>query len=445
LSFTPLVSYRESLRLWGKVGLLNFGGPAGQIALMHRLIVDEKKWLGEARFLHALNFCMLLPGPEAQQLATYVGWLTGGFRGGLIAGGLFVLPGALVMLALSIIYAKFADVPVLQGLLFGVKAAVVAIVVEALLRIAKRALKSNLLRAVAVVGFIAIFAFAVPFPLIVLGAGLFGAVAIREKAANGAAGKNPDGAALIDRAIDEGRLTHIAPSGGRTAAVSVIGLLLWFVPLLLVAMIAGPLYGALGIFFSKMAVVTFGGAYAVLAYVADQAVNTYHWLKPPEMLHALGLAETTPGPLILVLQFVGFLASFRAPGALSPIAAGVLGSVVTLWATFVPSFLWIFAGAPYSEALRKVEALRSALSAITAAVVGVVLNLTVWFAIHALFGTVGHFDWGVLHLPRPDWHTFDVWAAVLAVAAAIALLRFHVGVVWVLLGSAVVGALIRFV
>jgi chromate transporter len=448
-----LVEPREAFRVWMKIGLINFGGPAGQIAMMHRVTVEERRWISEQRFLHALNFCMLLPGPEAQQLATYIGWLMGGVRGGLMAGGLFILPGALFMLGLSILYAKFAEVPLLQGVFYGVKAAVVAIVIEALLRIARRALTTPALRILALSAFVAIFFVAVPFPLIVLGAGIFGAIASRywpqmlgaQKAANGTSAK-AESIPLIDAAFDAGQLHHTIPSARKTIFASGAGLLIWFGPLVIVALIAGrgSVYTDLGFFFSKMAVVTFGGAYAVLAYVADQAVNAYHWLKPAEMLHGLGLAETTPGPLILVLQFVGFLAAYRA-GGLDPLVAGMIGAAITLWATFVPSFLWIFVGAPYTESLRRQPALAGALSAITGAVVGVILNLTVWFALHSMFARVHDVHWGILKLPLPDPASFDPATAILALLASIVLLRLHWGMLPVLSLCAAAGVALRLI
>jgi len=337
-----------------------------------------------------------------------------------------------VMLGLSTIYALYAKVPVIEGIFYGIRAAVVAIVIEALLRIAKRALKSTQHRVIAGAAFVAIFAFAVPFPLIILAAALFGALASRTSAA--AQADAGDRTALIDAAFDEGRMEHVKPSTPRALVTAALGLAVWFLPLLLVAR-AGPVFGDLGLFFSKMAVVTFGGAYAVLSYVSDQAVNAYHWLKPDEMLHGLGLAETTPGPLILVLQFVGFQAAYRAPAGWDPLAAGMLGSLVTLWATFVPSFLWIFVGLPYTEALRRQPALNGALAAVTAAVVGVVLNLTVWFAVHALFARSFHL--GAMTLPDPA--SVDLAAAALAIAAALALIRFKLNLFWVMGAAGVLG------
>jgi chromate transporter len=427
-----LVAPREAIAVWTKIGLLSFGGPAGQIALMHRIFVEEKRWIGETRYLHALNLCMLLPGPEAQQLATYIGWLIGGVRGGIAAGTLFVAPGAIVMMGLSILYARFAELPLLQGVFYGVKAAVVAVVVEALLRIGKRALKTNFSRALAALAFVGIFFFAVPFPLIVLLAGIIGALNTKYFAsAPKQTSAEKESEPLIDAALDANALPHTAPKTSHTIITALGGLFVWFAPLVLLVFATGSTspYAELGWFFSKMAVVTFGGAYAVLAYVADQAVNAHHWLAPAQMLHGLGLAETTPGPLILVLQFVGFLTAYRPHDSL---AAGMFGASIALWATFVPSILWILVGAPYTEALRRIPALTSALAAITAAIVGVILNLTVWFAIHALFGAVGEAHFGPLRTLAPAWSSFDAIAALIAAFAAIAMLRLHWGMLPVL-------------
>jgi chromate transporter len=400
-------------RLAQDVACLSFGGPAGQIALMHRMLVEERRWIAEPRFLHALNFCMLLPGPEAQQLATYVGWLLHGVRGGLIAGVLFVLPGAVAMLALSIAYALYGETPLVAGLFFGLKAAVLAIVVQAVVRIAGRALKSAPAKLLAAAAFVAIFALHVPFPLIVLAAGVIGYVATRAgsdafrggAAHGGAAHGGPAMAAADDTLTSD----PPAPGWQRSLVTAVVWLALWLAPTALLLALLGPddVFTRIGAFFSVMAVVTFGGAYAVLAYVAQAAVATYGWLGPGEMLDGLGLAETTPGPLILVLQFVGFLAAFRDPGALAPLAAGVAGAGLTLWVTFVPSFLWIFVGAPYVERVRNNAALSGALSAVTAAVVGVILNLAVWFGLHVVFRTVERVAVGPLTLDLPVLASLD--------------------------------------
>jgi chromate transporter len=359
------VAPREAFRVWVRVALQSFGGPAGQIAVIHRIVVDEKKWLTESRFLHALSYCMLLPGPEAQQLATYVGWLLHGVRGGLIAGSLFVLPGFLSILALSVLYAGYRDVGLVAGLFFGLKPAVLAVVVEAVLRLRRRALTGRADLALAAGAFVAIFALGVPFPLIVLGAALLGVVARRGPRVTAA----PDG----------NRPPLLRPSllaAGRTAFV---WLAIWWVPVVVLRATLGPrhVFVEEGLFFSKAAVVTFGGAYAVLSYVAQQAVEVYQWLGPGEMLDGLGMAETTPGPLIQVVQFVGYLGAYRHPGTLDPIAARAVGSVITTWVTFAPCFLFIFVGAPFVEYLREHRALNAALRGIMAAVVGVVLNLAV--------------------------------------------------------------------
>ena len=430
-------SLREATGVWGRIGLLSFGGPAGQIALMHRMLVDERRWISEPRFLHALNFCMLLPGPEAQQLATYVGWLLHGVRGGLIAGVLFVLPGALAMLALSIAYALYGETPLVAGLFFGLKAAVLAIVVQAVVRIGARALKSGPARLVAAAAFVAIFALHVPFPVIVLAAGAIGYLATRAGSDAFRAAPHGGAAAAANDPVADPR----APGWRRAVATAVIWLALWLAPTLLLLALLGPenVFGRIGAFFSVMAVVTFGGAYAVLAYVAQAAVSTYGWLAAGEMLDGLGLAETTPGPLILVLEFVGFLAAFRDPGPLAPLAAGVAGAGLTLWVTFVPSFLWIFVGAPYVERVRNNAALSGALAAVTAAVVGVILNLAVWFGLHVVFRTVERVAVGPLSLDLPVPESLDPAALVLSLAAAVAIFRFRLGLVPVLGGSAAAG------
>jgi chromate transporter len=440
----PVASFAEAFRLWVRIGLTSFGGPAGQIALMHKLLVDEKKWVGESRFLHALNYCMLLPGPEAQQLATYIGWLLHRTAGGLAAGILFVLPGALVILGLSILYALWRDALFVQAVFFGIKAAVLAVVVEAVHRIGKRALKNQALVAIAALAFIAIFFFEVPFPLIILAAGLLGFAGSRMAADWFAPAKKESGksSAAIDSLIESGQMDRAMPTLGQSLRTLAIGLALWFGPLGGLALTLGPDHVLVeeGMFFSKMAVVTFGGAYAVLAYVAQQAVEVFGWMSPGEMLDGLGMAETTPGPLIMVLQFVGFLAAYRNPEPFSPLTAGLLGAAITTWVTFVPCFLWIFLGAPYIERLRNNKALSAALSAITAAVVGVVLNLAIWFGIHVLFGQVGEASFGPLRLLIPQLVSLHIAAALLSLASMIALLRFHAGMIPVLGGAAALGA-----
>lgn len=414
-------SFAEVTRTFLRIGLLSFGGPAGQIATMHRILVDEKKWVDEDRFLHALNYCMLLPGPEAQQLATYVGWLLHRVGGGVVAGLLFVLPGFLVMMGLSALYAGFHDIGLVQGLFLGLKPAVLAVVLEACLRIGRRALKGPAPVAVAALAFVAIFALGVPFPVIVLSAGIIGAFA-REHFAPAVA-------------VDEAQ-SQVRPRLGGTVLTIAICLVLWWAPVGVAMMADQGAFAAIGLFFSKMAMVTFGGAYSVLAYVAQQAVEVYGWMSPGEMLDGLGLAETTPGPLILVNQFVGFLAGFRAPGSLNPWLGGVLAALLTVWVTFLPSFLWIFAGAPYMEAVRGNRALAGALAAITASVVGVILNLAVWFALHVIFAQMGE---GVLGMPLPVFASVQPLPLVLAVGAALAMLKFHQGMIRVLATSALMG------
>lgn len=428
-------SFGEALKVWFKVGCLSFGGPAGQIALMHRIVVDEKKWVDEPRFLHALNFCMLLPGPEATELATYVGWLLHGVRGGLVAGLLFVLPGAAVMLGLTLTYVYGRGLGPIDGALFGIKAAVLVIVVEALIRIGKRALKTRLLMALAALGFVGIYLFALPFPLIVAAAALTGfLVAARAPTSLALAGS--DAAAPPPRA---NRWRHFA-----IAVAS--GLALWWAPVVLAALLlgGGHVLVAVGLFFSKLAVVTFGGAYAVLAYMAQQAVDAHHWMTAPEMVDGLGLAETTPGPLILVTQFVGFIAAFRDAAPFSPLVGGLLGAAITTWVTFVPSMLWIFAGAPFIEELRGNRKLAGALAAITAAVVGVVLNLSVWFALHVLFGEVTAMRIGPLRWYAFDPTALDIHAAVLALVAAVLAFRLHRGLIEVVVTMALLGAATNF-
>ncbi len=422
-------SFGEAFRTWLKIGCLGFGGPAGQIALMHRIVVDEKRWLDEKRYLHALNFCMLLPGPEAQQLATYVGWRLHGVAGGLAAGLLFVLPGALIVLVLSMLYAGYRDLALIEGIFFGIKPAVAAIVVEALVRIGRRALKGWVHVAIAATAFAAIFLFDLPFPLVILGAGLAGLVL------------------PLAGATREGEATVTAPVPGiaHTALTILIWLAIWLAPVLGIVAIFGETHvlSEIAIFFSKMAVVTFGGAYAVLAYVAQAAVGDFGWLAPGEMLDGLGLAETTPGPLILVLEFVGFMASFRDGLGIAPLLAGAIGAGVTLWVTFAPCFLWIFAFAPYVERLYANRTLGRVLAAITAAVVGVILNLALWFLLHVLFATVAERALGPLRLWQPDLATLDPVALALALAAGIALIRFKAGLLPVLGTAAAIGALWR--
>ena len=447
------VPFSEALRVWIRVGLQSFGGPAGQIAVMHRILVDEKRWVSEARFLHALNYCMLLPGPEAQQLATYVGWLLHGYRGGLVAGGLFVLPGFVAILALSVVYTVLHDVGPVEAVFFGVKAAVLGVVVEAVIRIGKRVLKNSLMLGVAVAAFVAIFFLSVSFPLIIAGAAAIGLIGDRLRpeafaVLQGHAGSDVTSrtASPIADALDAHPPEHTRPSAAKAIRVAVVGLVLWMAPLaaLMVVLGVGHLFTQQGVFFSKVAVVTFGGAYAVLAYVAQQAVDSYGWLRPGEMLDGLGMAESTPGPLIQVVQFVGFVGAYRNPGGLDPLVAGVIGSVITTWVTFVPCFLWIFLGAPFIESLRGKRWLNAALSAITAAVVGVVLNLAVWFALHNLFAHVDAYSVGPLRLLVPQLSTVDLPALALTAGAFIALFRFKTSMLATLGTCALLGVVIRW-
>ena len=437
----------EATRVWARIAALSFGGPAGQIAVMHRILVEEKKWIGESRFLHALNYCMVLPGPEAQQLAVYIGWLLHRTRGGLIAGGLFVLPGFLAILALSYVYVLLGHVPLVEGLFFGLKAAVLAVVVQAVARVGGRALRNNAMRGIAAAAFVAIFFLDAPFPLIVVAAGLIGYLGGRSGMAQfkGGGGHGAAGGAVVqdrDTALGEALPDHARPDYGWSLRICAVLLLLWLGPVLALFLILGPddVFSRIAGFFSQMAVVTFGGAYAVLAYVAQAAVDRFGWLEPGEMLDGLGMAETTPGPLIMVTQFVGFLAAFRDAGTLPPLVAATLGAVLTTWVTFVPCFLWIFAGAPFIERLRGNPALSAALTAIAAAVVGVILNLALWFAIHTLFRRVVAAPTPTGAIDLPVLGSIDWPAALLAIGALIAVFRFKVGVLPVLAACAAIGA-----
>ncbi len=413
-------TFRDALAVWAKIGVLSFGGPAGQIALMHRMLVEERRWIAEDRFLHALNFCMLLPGPEAMQLATYVGWRLHGTRGGLAAGLLFVLPGAIVILALSIAYAYFGQVPIVEAAFVGIKAAVLVIVIEALLRVARRALRGPYDAAIAAAAFVAIFFFAVPFPLIVAGAAVIGFLL------------HP----LPQRGEPESPAEPPVPLS-RTVATATLWLAIWIGPLLAVTALFGRAHVTtdIAIFFSKLSVVTFGGAYAALAYMAQRAVETFGWLSASEMLDGLGLAETTPGPLVLVTEFVGFLAGFRKGGE-PELAFGLLGAAITLWATFAPCFLWIFVGAPYVERLSASPRLAGALAAVTAAVVGVILNLSLWFALHVIFGSVTAIRHGPVQIWTPEFASLNVEALSLACLAAALLFGLRLGIAGTLALSA---------
>ncbi|MFN4282455.1 MAG: chromate efflux transporter [Alphaproteobacteria bacterium] len=439
-------------RIWARIGLLSFGGPAGQIALMHRILVEEQRWLGEKRFLHALNYCMLLPGPEAMQLAVYIGWLMHRTLGGIIAGVLFVLPGVVAIMALSWIYALYGNVGPVEALFFGLKAAVLAIVVQAVIRIGSRALKNGAMVAIAATSFVAIFGFAVPFPLIILAAGLIGFFGARADlpAFRGGGDHGKVGKVEVDDAdtlLGEESPEHTRVNPAWALRISAVFLLLWLAPVALLFAVLGPanIFAQIAGFFSIMAVVTFGGAYAVLAYVAQEAVQNYGWLAPGEMLDGLGMAETTPGPLIMVTQFVGFMGAFRDAGGLSPMMAGTLGGLLTTWVTFTPCFLWIFLGAPFIERLRDNTVLSAALTAITAAVVGVILNLAVWFGLHVVFDEIRMFTEYGLRLYFPFVASVNVPAAALVVAASVAVLHFRLGPVTVLAGCAIVGLVFYFV
>ena len=411
------VTFGEAFKVWAQIGLLSFGGPAGQIALMHREIVEERGWLSEKEYLSALNFCMLLPGPEAMQLATYSGWKLHGLKGGLAAGLLFVLPGALVVLALTMLYASFGKLPVIEAVFYGIKAAVLSIVIEALLRVAGRALKTRADWVIAGLAFLALYCFGLPFPLVIIAAAGYGFW-------HGSGVAEEHAGAL--------------PTWRELAGTVSAWLAIWLVPLAALALALGPghVLTQVGVFFSKLAVVTFGGAYAVLSYMAQAAVEQQHWLSAQNMIDGLALAETTPGPLILVTEFVGYFAGYNAMGS---IWGGIAGAAVTLWMTFAPCFLWIFAGAPYIDAIGKRPKLSGALAAITAAVVGVILNLSVWFGLHVLFGTVTRAE-GWFRPWVPDWAQLDAFALALSLMAAVALLKLHLGIIRTLALCAVLGA-----
>jgi len=437
------------VRVWARIAALSFGGPAGQIAVMHRIVVDERRWIGEARFLHALSYCTLLPGPEAQQLAIYLGWLMHGTKGGIAAGMLFVLPGLLCIMALSIIYAAFGHVGPVAAMFFGLKAAVLAVVLQAVVRLGARALRNRTMRAIAAAAFLAIFFLAAPFPLIVLSAGLLGwlgtSVGSPAFQIGGHAKQSDRALADADSLLGEGQPAHARPTAAAARRTAAAWLLLWLLPVAALVATLGPdaTFSRIALFFSQMAVVTFGGAYAVLAYVAQQAVEHYHWLRPGEMLDGLGLAETTPGPLIMVTQFVGFMAAYRDPGSLPPMLAGTLGGLLTTWVTFTPCFLWIFLGAPFIERLRGNKPLSGALSAITASVVGVILNLAVWFALHTWFAQTVRTQAGPLAFDAPVPASLDPWALALSAAAILAILRFRAGIIPTLLACAAAGLLLH--
>jgi chromate transporter len=443
----PPLPLSEAVRVWARIAALSFGGPAGQIAVMHRILVDEKRWISEERFLHALNYCMLLPGPEAQQLATYIGWLMHRTKGGLIAGGLFILPGFVSIMILSWLYAAVGSVDAVEALFFGLKAAVLAIVLDAVRRIGSRALRNNVMRALAAAAFLAIFFFAIPFPLIVICAALIGYAAGRagSTAFAGGGGHGPSGSSAIESRhtlLGDHLPDHARPNLGWSLRISATLLLLWLGPVAALLLLLGPddVFSRIALFFSELAVLTFGGAYAVLAWVAQEAVERFGWLQPGEMLDGLGMAETTPGPLIMVTQFVGFMGAFRQATGLSPMVAGTLGGILTTWVTFVPCFLWIFLGAPFVERLRGNEALSAALAAITAAIVGVILNLAFWFAFHTLFREQRQLAAGPLDFDLPVLASANLPALVLAAVAIIAIFRLKIGALPVLALCAALGA-----
>jgi len=460
------VSMREAFGVWLRIAALSFGGPAGQIAVMHRIIVDEKRWIGEARFLHALSYCTLLPGPEAQQLAIYIGWLMHRTRGGIMAGTLFVLPGLIAIMGLSYVYAGLGNVGAVAAVFFGLKSSVLAVVLQAVIRVGGRALKNRLMVSIAAAAFVCIFFLGVPFPLIIIAAGLAGWFGTRAgshlfqvgaghggaghggagNGGSGNGGSGKKGLAEADSLLGEGVPAHAQATMAPALRAAGVWLVLWLVPVLIILVTLGleNTFSRIAIFFSEMAVVTFGGAYAVLAYVAQQAVEQYHWLRPGEMLDGLGMAETTPGPLIMVTQFVGFMAAYRHPGGMPPMLAGTLGGLLTTWVTFTPCFLWIFLGAPFIERLRGNKALSGALSAITAAIVGVILNLAVWFALHTWFHETRSVRTLGLGFDAPVLASIDPWAVGLSVVAVIAVFRFKAGMIPTLLACAVAGVALHF-
>jgi chromate transporter len=436
----PLVT---ALRFWAKLGFINFGGPAGQIALMHDELVDRRRWVSNGRFLHALNYCMLLPGPEAQQLAIYIGWLLNGTLGGIAAGVLFVLPASLLMLGLSWAYVVHGDVSWVAAIFYGLSAAVIAIVAAAVIRVGSKALRNPTLFAIAAAAFVGIFLIELPFPLIIIAAALVGYAGARLRPEIFAAPHAHDEES--SSVIDDDALVRTKPRLSRTIRVLVTGLAVWWGPLLTVAAVRGKgdVLTEQGLFFSQAALLTFGGAYAVLAYINQAAVGQFGWLEPGQMVTGLGLAESTPGPLILVTEFVGFVGAYRFPGGFDPVVAGTLGAVVTLWATFAPCFLWIFLGAPYIERLRGHASLAAALSGITAAIVGVILNLAVTFALATLFSVVDEGSFAGLTFPVPNVFTLDVFALLIAAVSFVGLWKFRWQVVPVVAMSALAGLLFR--
>lgn len=437
-------SFEDICLTFAKIGFLSFGGPAGQIALMHHMLVEDRRWISESRFLHALNYCMLLPGPEAQQLAIYIGWLLHGIRGGIVAGTLFVIPGFMVIVGLSTLYVLYHGTFWLDAIFFGLKAAVLAVVLDAVIRVGKRALKNRFMIGLAVASFIAIFAFHVPFPIIILVSGLIGFFGAKRRpdlfTSKGHESKTSELKVFLELKDPEFKKGYT-----RNASILLIGGGLWTAPICLLIGIFGyeSVFTSLALFFSKMAVVTFGGAYAVLSYVAQEAVGQFHWLSATEMLDGLALAETTPGPLILVLVYVGFIAGFRAASGIDPLLSAFIGAALTTWVTFAPCFIWIFLGAPYVEKLRSNIALSGALSAITAAVVGVLANLALWFALNTLFSQVGELHLGLLQLSWPNWLSLDIQAAFIAFVAGLMLIRFKLGMIQTLAVCAIMGVSLK--
>ncbi|HWG99333.1 MAG TPA: chromate efflux transporter [Pilimelia sp.] len=437
-----VVPFAQAVKAWSVISLQTFGGPAGQIAVMQRHLVDERRWIGQKRFLHALNYCMLLPGPEAQQLAIYVGWLLNGIRGGLVAGTLFVLPGVAALLALSAVYVRFGDTAVVTAVFAGLAPAVVAIVAQAVWRVGRRALANRVLVGFAVAAFVALAVLAAPFPLVIATAAATGWALQRWRPTlipvGGGRADARDGSMPL---IPDDALHHDRPTPRRAVTILTVGLAAWFLPVAAVALAtgAGSIYTQQGLFFSGTAVVTFGGAYAVLAYVAQRAVEHHAWLSAGDMVRGLALAETTPGPLIMVVQFVAFLGAYHHPGGLNPWAAGVLASLLTTWVTFVPCFLFILLGAPYVERLRGNRALSAALTGITAAVVGVIANLGLYFALHTLFHRTRTVTDGPLHLQVPDLASVRPVPAVIAAVATVLIFRWNWSLLRVLAVSAALG------
>lgn len=420
------ISTKEQFKLWSYVAAHSFGGPAGQIAVIHKLIVEDKKLISEERFLHALNFCMLLPGPEAQQLATYMGWLMNRWRGGLIAGGLFILPGFLSILLLSFLYVIYNDTLFVQGIFYGMKPAIIAIVVAALLRISKKSLKNNLHRSIAIAAFLALFFFNIPFPLVVVFAACVGIFLD-----------------TTEQVISS--KTHALPSHWMTFRTLSLWLCVWISPALITLYFFGAdsTFHQMNLFFSKMAMVTFGGAYAVLSYVAQMGVEVYGWVSPVEMLDGLAMAETTPGPLIQTVQFVGFMGAFRFPDVASPYMAAFIASVLTTWMTFAPCFLWIFTFAPYVESIREKKTFAKALRGISAAVVGVICNLSLWFMLKTLFKQTHQIQYSILDIEVPIWSSIDLYATGICLIALVLQFRFKKSLFFILSVCLVLGIMVR--